>query len=117
MTKISCERKLLIEVTKNVCLLGKFDDAHGILLAFRRHNNQPIYQRDERGASAGRYPAIGASILAAAVGGPLFRGIFLEQNFQSDESSARKGRIFARDVLPNQASVTKSKGTVWQRIA
>jgi hypothetical protein len=25
--------------------------------------------------------------------------------------------IFARDVLPNQASVTKSKGTVWWRIA
>ena len=34
-------------------------------------------------------------------------------NSQSDESNRRKGRIFARDVLPNQASVTKSKGTVW----
>jgi hypothetical protein len=84
-----------------------------ILSAFRRHNNQPLYQWDERGASGGRYPAIGASILAAAVGGPPFRGSFFEQNSQSDESSRRKGRIFARDVLPNQTSAINASCISW----
>jgi hypothetical protein len=68
-----------------------------ILSAFRRHNNQPLYQWDERGASGGRYPAIGASILAAAVGGPPFRGSFFEQNSQSDSQVA--GRAVSSHVM------------------
>ena len=38
---------------------------------------------------------------------------FFEQNSQSDESNRRKGRIFARDVLPNQTSAINASCISW----
>ena len=38
---------------------------------------------------------------------------FFEQNSQSDESNRREGRIFARDVLPNQTSAINTSCISW----
>ena len=36
-----------------------------------------------------------------------------EQNSQSDESNRRRGRIFARDMLPNQTSAINTSCISW----